>query len=424
MSYNSCRDMKNNKKKILPITILLAVIAMAAFGVLWADRLSGGGSSVKSGTETAAEGGGSGSSEEASDAESSDIAEKDKPLATLFFASDYQYEPGFAAPADTLRAILSAAKADGKEVDRVVMCGDYSNDSRLHDYQVSPDGAIEEIRGIVSEVCPDVDGEDLMFVQGNHDRMTESITATGLYEEEDYLVYILNTEEDFPWKQGKTAGSLAKVRKSAAEMKECFDGLIARGETRPVFIAVHVPLHFTARTSSRHSTGDNLYSSLIFDVVNEAAKSLDIVYMHGHNHSKGWDCYMGGSSAYKAPGDTILIPRFEEWMITSDEYTEETLRFSYLNAGYSGYYMNCGSKEREAEGLEKYRAADETLTGTVAEVYSDRIVLTRYDSEGVHDLGSTGAADPYKGGIDAGLIGEESCSKETPSPQEIKRRTR
>lgn len=395
--------------------ILLVVIITVAFGVFWADRVQNSGQSAQGGSEVTTEGSGSGSAEDAN------IAESTEPLATLFFASDYQYQPDFAAPAETLRALLNAAKTDGKDVDKVVMCGDYSNERNLYNYQVSPDGAIGEIRGIAEEVYTGLNDEDLMFVQGNHDRMTDQITATGLYEEDDYLIYILNTEEDFPWIQGKTAGSLAKVRKSAAEMKECFDGLIKKGETRPVFIAGHVPLHFTARTSSRHASGDNLYSSLIFDVVNEAAKSLDIIYIHGHNHSKGWDCYMGGSSSYKAPGDTILIPRFEDWMITSDEYTEETLRFTYMNAGYTGYYMNCGSKEREAEGLEKYRAADETLTGTVAEIYRDRIVLTRYDSEGVHDLGSAGAADPYRGGIDAGLIGEESYSKETPSPQEINR---
>lgn len=408
--------MNNNRKKLFSLIILIVTLAAVSFGALWAERVQKAGQADKSGIETV--------TGETGDAEDANEAESTEPLATLFFASDYQYQPDFAAPAETLRALLNAAKADGKNADKVIICGDYSNERNLYNYQVSPDGAIGEIRGIAEEVYPGVNGEDLMFVQGNHDRMTDQITAAGLYEEDDYLIYILNTEEDFPWVQGKTAGSLAKVRKSAAAMKECFDGLIKKGETRPVFIAGHVPLHFTARTSSRHASGDNLYSSLIFDVVNEAAKSLDIVYIHGHNHSKGWDCYMGGSSSYKAPGDTILIPRFEDWMITSDEYTEETLRFTYMNAGYTGYYMNCGSKEREAEGLEKYRAADETLTGTIAEIYRDRIVLTRYDSEGVHALGSEGAADPYKGGIDAGLIGEESYSKETPSPQEIKRHTR
>lgn len=406
--------MQKNLKKIALILVLIAALAAAAFGALSADRAWKAKQAAQSGTETTAG--------DTADAEGADDAESTEPLATIFFASDYQYEPDFPEPADTLRSLLTAAKNDGKDVQKVVMCGDYSNDSKLHDYQISPDGAIEEIRGIVGEVYPEVSGENLMFVQGNHDSMTDMITPTGLYETENYLIYILNTQDDFPWTQGKTAGCLAKVRKSSAAMKECFDGLIKKGETRPVFIAGHVPLHFTARTSSRHSTGDNLYSSLIFDVVNEAAKSLDIVYMHGHNHSKGWDCYMGGSCAFKAPGDTILIPSFTDDMITTDEYTEETLRFTYMNAGYTGYYMNCGPTERAAGRLEEFSAADETLTGTVAEVYRDRIVITRYDSEGVHALGSAGAADPYKGGIDEGLISESSYSKETPSPQEIARR--
>ena len=48
--------------------------------------------------------------------------------------------------------------------------------------------------------------------------------------------------------------------------------------------------------------------------------------------------------------------------------------------------------------------------------------MTRYDTEGVHELGHAGEADPYKGGIDAGLIGPEHYSAETGSPQEIKRK--
>ena len=222
--------------------------------------------------------------------------------------------------------------------------------------------------------------------------------------------------------QGRTSGCLAKVRRSSAEMKECLDGLIAKGETRPVFIAGHVPLHFTARTSSRHNTGDNLYSSLIFDVVNEAAKSLDIVYLFGHNHSKGWDCYLGGSTVYKAKGDQILIPRFSEQDVNTDEFSQETLNFTYLNAGYSGYYMNCAPEEYDAGDPDRYSAADGTLTGTVFEVYDSRIVVTRYDGNGVHVLGHAGEANPYKGGIDAGLIAPEFYSEETGSPQEIVRK--
>ena len=37
-------------------------------------------------------------------------------------------------------------------------------------------------------------------------------------------------------------------------------------------------------------------------------------------------------------------------------------------------------------------------------------------------LGSDGAADPYKGGIDEGLIGPEKYSRAVPSPQQVDRK--
>jgi glycerophosphoryl diester phosphodiesterase/predicted phosphodiesterase len=338
---------------------------------------------------------------------------------TIFFASDYQPESGFDAPKDTLSALLESAISDGKNPDSLVVCGDFTNDGNLYNYQLSPDDSISEIKDVVREKAPQIQTNNMIFVQGNHDAMGDQISSTGLHEYDNYLVYVLNTEEDFPWSQGKTSGSHDKVSKAAKEMEARFSELISKGETRPVFIAGHVPLHYSARTSSRHTTGDNLYSSLIFDVVNEAAKSLDIIYVHGHNHSKGWDCYMGGAAAYKAVGDSILIPVFHDGDITTDEFEARELNFTYMNAGYTGYYMNCSPSDY---GDESYRAADETLSATVCEVYKDRIEITRYDANGRHVLGAAGEANPYKGGIDEGLIGSEYYSKETESPATINRR--
>ena len=366
--------------------------------------------------------------------ESSTEAKSDEVLATVFFASDYQQQEGFPAPADTLRGILGAVRGAGEnEPELFAFLGDYTNDRKLHDYQLSPEDPIKEIRGVVGEAFPadgqaassgdsDRDAVRTLFVQGNHDRMSDSIADSGLHEYDDYLIYVLNTEGDFPWKQGKASGCLAKVRKSSEEMKKCFDELISKGEKRPVFIAGHVPLHFTARTSSRHTTGDNLYSSLIFDVVNEAGRSLDIVYLFGHNHSKGWDCYMGGSSVYKGVGDVLLIPEFDEKKANTDSFTGETLAFTYMNAGYTGYYMNCGPEELEAGKLDQYRAADETLTGSLCQIWPDRLVITRYAGDGPHALGGDGAADPYKGGIDAGLIGEEHYAHRVDGPAVVERK--
>ena len=87
-----------------------------------------------------------------------------------------------------------------------------------------------------------------------------------------------------------------------------------------------------------------------------------------------------------------------------------------------GYYMNCGPDELDNGTWHDYDAADTALTGTTLEIYTDKIVITRWDSEGVHHLSGNGEGNPYKGGIDAGLIPESEYNSETGSPQEIARK--
>lgn len=346
-----------------------------------------------------------------------------EPLDVLFFASDYQAEDGWDAPAETLDGILKQVSEDGKIPTNAIFCGDYTNDLHLHDYQLSPDASIEEIRGVVASDCSSISQDDIVFVQGNHDQLTDSITAAGLHEYDNYLVYVLNTEYGFPWKQGRDTLFRDRVIDASAEMQECFNKLAEDGETRPLFIAGHVPLHFTARTSSRHTTGDNMYAEYVFDTVNKAAESLDIVYLVGHNHSKGWDCYLGGSSIFKRPGDTILIPEAGGNTANTDSYTEEPLNFTYMNAGYLGYYMNCGPEELDNGTYDMYHAADETLTGSVCEIMPDELIISRYSAEGLHPLSWDGEGDPYKNYIDSELIGEEAYSLRVNSPVHIPRKS-
>ncbi len=422
----------NNSRKRLFI-IAGAVVILALLLVL-AVTLKGTGSKAPDGSasgqaESGVESEVSGESA-AADGAGGSSANGDNPLVTLFCASDYQIEEGWDTPAENLGGIMDSAISglqsgtndSNEQIDAVIMCGDYTNDRKLHDYQLSPEESISEIRETAKSRISGLNDDNIIFVQGNHDALTESITASGLHEFDDYLVYVLNTENDFPWKQGKVAGALKKVKASSAKLKECLGELAAKGETRPVIIAGHVPLHFTARTSSRHSTGDNLYSSLIFDVVNEAANDLDIVYLFGHNHSKGWDCYLGGGSIYMIAGEKILIPRFEETDIYTDNYSEKTLNFTYLNAGYTGYYMNCGPEELDNGTWHDYDAADTALTGTTIEIYGDRIVITRWDKDGIHNLNGKGEGDPYKGGIDAGLIPESEYRDVVAGSQTVTRK--
>ncbi len=347
-------------------------------------------------------------------------ATDNEALKTLFFTSDYQEETGWAPPGETLGGLISAVKNDGKEIDEFILCGDYTNDRVLHDYQISPDDSISEIKGIIQRECPELTSENIIFTQGNHDHWSESFSTSGLHEYENYLVYVLNTENDFPWKQGKVSGSLDKVKKTAKEMNDCFTGLIESGETRPIIIAGHVPLHFTGRTSSLHTTGDNLYSSLLFKVINSAGKSLDITFLFGHNHTKGWDCYLGQSCVFKLAGDEILIPKFSESDLTTDEYMVEKLTFTYMNAGYVGHCMNCSPNEVDAGTVDQYEAADDTLTATICEIYPDEVVYTRYSRDGVYQLSSAGCASPYFD--DSKLIRSEYYSEQIDSPVAVTRK--
>lgn len=402
---------KRNKIKII-LAALIAAFLIAAGIFYFAEIKDRTAQPEENTTEQAAE--------EATE-EAGEVKEAE-PSDVLFFASDYQSMEGWNAPSDTLRGILGAVTADGKEITNVIYCGDYSNDAKFHDYQISPDDAINEIREIVASECGGVNQDSMVFEQGNHDKLTDAITESGLHEYDNYLVYVLNTEYDFPWKQGRDTEFRDRVISASEEMENCFDELIEVGETRPVFIAGHVPLHFTARTSSRHDTGDNMYAKYIFDVVNDAADSLDIIYVHGHNHSKGWDCYMGGSSAFKEAGDTILIPDSGDNTVSTDDFTVETLKFTYMNAGYTGYYMNCGGAEVSNGTADQYAAADDTLTGTLCEIFPDKIVITRYSEEGIHPLSWDGEGNPYKDNIDEGLIDSEYYSVRRESPAEIIRR--
>lgn len=405
------RNRNSNRIKIVIILILLCACAVAAaFLLRYNDSRSGKVPAEPEATEAQAE---------AEETEEWD----ETPNAVILAASDYQYDSHFKDPADTLRGLIRAVYADGKKPEALLFCGDYTNDARLHDYQLSPEEPIGEIRSIIGEEAPSIKSENTLFVQGNHDSLSESIAESGLHEYDEYLVYVLNTENDFPWKQGKVAGCHLKVARAASEMEKCFDKLIAEGETRPVIIAGHVPLHYTARTSSRHTTGDNLYSSLIVDVLNDAAMDLDIIYLFGHNHSKGWDCYLGGSCVFIEPGYDMLVPEFDDSDVNTDTYRKETIGFTYMNAGYVGYYMNCAPDEYSSDPDSPYRAADETLTCTVLEVYDERVEIFRYDENGKHLLGAAGEGNPYKGGIDADLIGPENYSRPTEEETDYLRKT-
>lgn len=299
-----------------------------------------------------------------------------EPLTTVFFASDYQQEDGYPVPAETLKALLDTLTEQDIVINHAVFGGDYSNVHGKSNYNYGPNANIWEIRQIVADHTEHVDPDDIVFVQGNHDMMTDMVTRPGLHDYGDYLVYVLNAQTEYPWRQGY-AHEEETVRSSAERLSACLQGLIEAGDDRPVFIASHVPLHYTGWTSSFKDRGDNLYASYVFDAVNEAAQTLDIVFLVGHNHAVGWDSYLGGGCLYLGIGDTMIVADHSGGGTVTDTYTANELNFTYLNYGYIGY-------------VEGY--SDTSLSCTIAQIYPDKITMTRYGTEGMLPMGAAGAA--------------------------------
>lgn len=340
------------------------------------------------------------------------FAVSEEPVATLFFASDYQFKSGYGQPRDNLSALMDAVKASGKgeNVDTAVFCGDFSSDyGDVSSYT-------SEVKALVNQKFSA--STDSVMLQGNHDNFNSDMKSTGQHEYENYIIYVLNTGDANPWNQGSN-GAESIVRNAANNLRTYLNGLISSHDKRPVFIATHVPLHMSSRTSSKYNSGDNMYSSYLFNVINEAGKSLDIVYLYGHNHSWGWDSYLGGSAVYRTKGDILPVPDCEGVKTTyTDKYTNEKLNFTYMNAGYVGYYS------------ENTSPADDTLTCSVIEIYSDRMTVTRYDKNGEHKLGSqgsyntsanSGAYNDANGFPNGTTTGYSVVSSDIPSSQNIDR---
>lgn len=136
----------------------------------------------------------------------------------------------------------------------------------------------------------------------------------------------------------------------------------------------------------RTVSGQNARTAMpIVETLNEAgAAGLNIIFLFGHNHSGGYDNYIGGGSVYLKKGDSMLVPDYVDYTVPA----EVTLNFTYMTAGYIGYY---GTTVNGADG---------TLTMTVFRIQKDgSVIIGRYDENGIHNLKSAGAKNTDKSDV-------------------------
>lgn len=171
------------------------------------------------------------------------------------------------------------------------------------------------------------------YVQGNHERNpqgTGGLTGPGAHDADGYGVYVID-EDDYMWYNNDEAC----VQQTATNLGVYLAAKVTEKYTKPIFVVSHLPLHYSMRTVR---DGDGQYANYIFDVLNAAGENgLNIIFLYGHNHSHGWDDYLGGSRVYLAKGDEIIIGQGSK-----TSYATKTLNFTYMNAGYTGYYSYNG----------------------------------------------------------------------------------
>ena len=319
-----------------------------------------------------------------------EVAAQANGVTTVIACSDFQY-PGTNGQGDDeggaqiVKNILNVIKNNGiTNADGFICAGDYSygystNADTLKTHLDYLKNAVESIYGLdLNEV----------YVQGNHDQVTpdpnkNGLSKSGAHDTNAYGVYVIN-EDDYMWASNASHSSTsysgmsaeAIVKQTAANLKTYLDAKTAEKYDKPIFVVSHLPLHYSMRT---RNDGDCMYANLIFDVLNTAGNNgLNIIFMYGHDHSNGWDDYLGGSCVYLAKGSSINIAQSSR-----TNFKTETLKFTYMNAGFTGYYEN-------------WNRADNTLTMTVFQIYGDRVEVSRYSANGIHNLKCIGVTNHYK----------------------------
>lgn len=307
-------------------------------------------------------------------------------VTTVVACSDYQSPSGNDASAAFVQSVVSQMQTSVgfTTADGFLCCGDYS-----YGYNQAAAG-IASLKSAIASL--NVSDENAKFVEGNHDDAGAAGLATSGNNDPasgKYGVFAIN-EDDYMWHNSDEA----TIKQTAENLRVYLNNKLAVGFTAPIFVVSHLPLHYSMRT---YNDGDGKFANYLFDVLNDAGNNgLNIVFLYGHDHSNGWDDYLGGSAVYLTKGDSINIAQG-----STTSYQAETLAFTYMNAGFTGYYEN-------------HNGADDALTMTVFQFDDTTLTVNRVDESGIHNLKSAGVTNSYKNEATNGGYSADTSVKTSP----------
>ena len=252
--------------------------------------------------------------------------------------SDYQR----ATSGTTMQSIGNQIKKNYDSVYGILMGGDYDAGTGY-----TKDKHLTDVNKTIASVFPSITEANRIMIQGNHEDFgklspstNDLLDATGAHDTDYYGVYAINYED---------------FSKASSGLKTYLDD--KTGYTKPIFVLSHQPLHKTSRN-------DNNAAVNLFNVLN-SYENLNIIFLFGHNHSDGYDAYLGNGSIYLPKGSSITVAGGPT----------SKLNFTYMNYGYVGYVNG---------------SADTTLTMTAFEITDNEVTVKRYDTNGLHNLKAAG----------------------------------
>jgi Uncharacterized protein conserved in bacteria len=311
-------------------------------------------------------------------------ADESEPDAVLVACSDFQnfddsnngaYSGSYTNNIALVKRILNAMQYE--RIDGFLCGGDYNFAETINSVSQTQTG-IDAVRNAVTDIYPTLPDERIVLVQGNHDATgTSGMASTGPYETDHYSIYVIN-EDDYMDRNTDEA----RIKATSEALAAWLEQKCEEDYDRPVFVATHLPLHFTTRTQKN---GDGQYARYLFDVLNKYGDQLNLFYLFGHNHAFGYDSYMGASSIFLQRGDGINLAQLG----SRTRFAEETLHFTYMNYGYTGYYWF--NYNTSGGAIKQNPPADSTMTMTSFEITGNDVVVHRWDEDGLHNLKAPGA---------------------------------
>lgn len=301
----------------------------------------------------------------------------------IIAGSDFQAKTPEAGAGNVSRILEKIRSHTKFDADRVLFCGDYT--VQLRNLPKDSEDGIRALRKTLSSAQLGIVDNEILLVQGNHDPVgTRGLATSGAQDPDHnrYGVFVIN-EDDFMWMQSrrKTDGNddlsddESTVLETAKKLSIYLDKKYAEHPETPIFVLSHLPLHYSMRT---RRDGDGCFAKHIFDVLNRCGtRGQKLIFLYGHNHSNGWDDHLGGAVVFLPPGEKmdIAVPENRK------RHTQEEIAFTYMNAGYTGYYTTPNT----------ISDARRRLSMSVFELTANgRIIVRRFSHEGIffeHEIG-------------------------------------